>query len=72
MSDEFPNFRCARCRHTICEVKEISTTGGMISRIFDVSANRFTAVTCGRCRYTEFYRLSRSGLRDVVDFFTGG
>ena len=69
MPAEFPNFRCAKCSHSACEVREISTTGGLLSRFFDVSRHRFTSVTCERCRYTELYRLSPSGLRDVVDFF---
>jgi predicted nucleic-acid-binding Zn-ribbon protein len=68
MPNEFPNFRCARCSHSAYEVREISATGGLLSRFFDVSRHRFTSVTCERCRYTELYHLSPSALRDVVDF----
>ena len=32
------------------------TEGGLLSTAFDVSTNRFIAVSCENCGYTELYR----------------
>lgn len=64
------SFTCPKCESTDYEVNEMRATGGILSKIFDVQRNRFTVVTCGRCRYSEFYRAEQSLLGDVFDFFT--
>ncbi|WP_371922632.1 zinc ribbon domain-containing protein [Simiduia sp. 21SJ11W-1] len=46
-------------------------SGGFWSRIFDVQNKKYTAITCARCTYTEFYKASASTLGNVFDFFTG-
>jgi hypothetical protein len=45
-------------------------TGGTLSKIFDVQTEKFTAVTCEQCTYTEFYKTKTSGISNVFDFFT--
>ena len=64
------SFTCPKCGATAYEVGEMRTTGGILSKIFDVQANRFTTVTCEQCRYTELYRADQSMLGDIFDFFT--
>ena len=64
------SFTCPKCGTTEYEIGEMRTTGGILSKIFDVQANRFTTVTCEQCRYTELYRAEQSMLGDIFDFFT--
>lgn len=64
------SFTCPKCGGTEYEVDEMRTTGGILSKIFDVQRNRFTTVTCEKCRYTELYRAEQSMLGDIFDFFT--
>jgi len=49
-------FTCAKCNGTEYSRKEVRTEGGLLSTAFDVSTNRFIAVSCENCGYTEFYR----------------
>ena len=64
------NWSCLRCSSREFEVGEIRVSGGFWSRIFDVQNKKYTAVTCERCSYTEFYRGESSTLGNVFDFFT--
>lgn len=72
MTTTIPNFRCAKCGNTTCEVMPVSTTGGGIARFFDFQNRRFSAIVCDRCKYTELYRTSASGLSKVIDFLGSG
>lgn len=63
-------FSCPKCGHTDYEVDQFRATGGILSKIFDVQRQRFTTVTCGRCRYTELFKAESGLLGDIFDFFT--
>ena len=62
---------CPKCNHTETEVGKIATTGGGLSRLFDIQTNRFKVVSCANCGYSELYRDTTSGSSDIVDIFLG-
>lgn len=62
---------CPKCGHDETDVGEISTTGGGLSKMFDIQTNRFQVVSCTNCGYSELYRDVRSGPSDIVDVFLG-
>lgn len=62
---------CPKCGHTETDLGSISTTGGGLSKFFDVQTNRFSVVTCTNCGYSELYRDVGSTGSDVVDVFLG-
>ncbi len=62
------SYACAKCGCTDYSRNEIRTEGGWLSAAFDVSTHRFTAVSCTRCGYTEFYRANASGGSQLFDF----
>ncbi len=64
------NWTCPKCRNTEFSTGEIRVAGGFWSKIFDVQASKYSAVTCKKCSYTEFYKGSSSTLGSVFDFFT--
>jgi uncharacterized protein len=64
------NFQCPKCGGAQYEIGEIRAAGGFWSKIFDVQGQRYTAVTCARCRYTEFFKADTSMLGNIFDFFT--
>jgi len=72
MNATIPNYRCAKCGWQMCEVVQVSTTGGGIARFFDFQNRRFSAVVCDRCKFTEFYRTQASALSKVLDFVGSG
>ncbi|KKM90891.1 zinc ribbon domain-containing protein [Pseudoalteromonas sp. AS71] len=65
------NWSCPKCNNNEFDTGEIRVSGGFWSRIFDVQNKKYTAVTCSRCSFTEFYKGSSSTLGNVFDFFTG-
>ncbi len=43
------NNKCPKSGNNGYETDEIRTTGGTLSKIFDVQNKKFTAVVCTRC-----------------------
>lgn len=66
------NYNCPKCGNRQYELDEIRTTGGSISKLLDVQNKKFTAVTCTKCKYTEFYKAKTSMLGNIFDLFTRG
>jgi len=62
---------CPKCGATDADIGSVSMTGGGLSKMFDIQTNKFQAVSCANCGYTEFYRADRSGGSDIVDVFLG-
>ncbi|MEZ3116888.1 zinc ribbon domain-containing protein [Halobaculum sp. MBLA0147] len=71
MSQPSTDDGCEKCGHTEAEVGQISTTGGGLSKMFDVQTNSFQVVSCTNCGYSELYRDTGSGASDLVDVFLG-
>jgi len=68
-------FVCAKCRASGGNVRRIAATGTGVSRIFDYQRNRFIAVSCTRCGYTELYDPKTFGdeekTSDLLDILFG-
>lgn len=62
-------YVCPKCSCNEYEKGEFRAVGGFWTKIFDVQSNRYTTVTCMRCRYTEIYKADSSMLGNVFDFF---
>lgn len=62
------SFTCAKCGGTEYSRNEMRAEGGLLSAAFDISTNRFTAVSCERCGYTELYRTDSSTGSRIFDF----
>lgn len=62
---------CPKCGHAETDVGKISTTGGGLSKMFDIQTNSFKVVSCVHCGYSELYRDTTSGANDIVDIFLG-
>ena len=63
------SWHCPKCENARYETDEITTTGSGLSKFFNIQNRKYTAVTCTRCSYTEFYRGTTSTLSNIVDFF---
>lgn len=61
---------CLKCGHTDVSVDKIATSGGGLSKMFDIQNRGFQTVTCTNCGYTELYR-SDAGTSNLVDVFLG-
>jgi uncharacterized protein len=61
------SYKCLKCGGVDYTKSEVSTTGGIGSRMFDYSTNFFTAITCSKCGYTELYRTDSTGFKNLLD-----
>ena len=50
-------FVCAKCKHKGATSRKIATTGAGLTRFIDIQHNRFTALTCTHCGYTDLFDL---------------
>ncbi|GGW57299.1 hypothetical protein DFQ11_101750 [Winogradskyella epiphytica] len=64
------NYKCPKCDNRTYELGEIRTTGGLLTKIFDIQNKKFSSVTCKRCSYTEFYKAKTGALSNIFDLFT--
>jgi len=68
-------FHCPKCNSVGAQVRNVAMAGGLLSRIFNLQHNRFIAVSCHQCGYTEFYdarRLQGDALgSDIIDLLLG-
>ena len=70
MSARGINYKCPKCGHQACDISEMRSTGGFLTKVFDIQSKRFTTVTCAQCKYTELFKTDSSMLGNVFDFFT--
>lgn len=64
-------FACTKCGNTAYIPGRISTTGGILTKIFNLQSNKFNTLSCAKCGYTEIYKTNTSGIENVTDFFIG-
>ncbi len=62
------NWPRPKCQHNDYDAGQVRASGGFWSRIFDVQNRKYTAVTCEKCSYTEFYKSSSSTVGNTFDF----
>ncbi|WP_438432937.1 zinc ribbon domain-containing protein [Gorillibacterium sp. sgz500922] len=48
-------FRCAKCGHSACDVKEAAMTGTGLSKLFDIQHHHYLFVSCLNCGFVEVY-----------------
>ena len=70
MSRNLLDFTCAKCLNKTYELGQMRATGGTLSKIFDIQTEKFSTVTCEKCKHTEFYKAPTSSLSNIFDFFT--
>ncbi len=64
-------YCCIKCGCNSHETSEIRATGGFFSAFFNVQNKIYTAVTCTKCSYTEFYKGDSNHLASITDFLFG-
>jgi predicted nucleic-acid-binding Zn-ribbon protein len=65
------SYTCPKCGNRHAEIDHIRTTGAGFTKYFNIQNRKFTAGSCSRCGYTEFYRGTHSGgAGNVLDFIT--
>lgn len=60
------DYACAKCKGTSFQTAEIRTTGSGISRFLNLQNQKFAAITCDECAYTELYRMKPGGRAGAI------
>ena len=64
-------FSCAKCTGTQFKTGQLRTTGSGLSRFLNLQNQKFSALSCSTCGYTEIYRLDGGGVAgNILDIFT--
>ena len=61
-------WKCPKCESTEYSEDTVTMTGKTWSRFMNIQNRKFSAVTCSKCSYTEFYKGVSKGWESVVDF----
>lgn len=65
---ENKTWHCTKCQNMQYEEDTVTVTGKSWSRFMNIQNRKFTAITCAKCQYTEFYKGTSKGWESVVDF----
>ena len=68
-------FRCPKCHHSGAVARRFAGTGTGITRLLDIQHNKFIALSCRNCGFTELYQpdvLEGAGnLGNILDVIFG-
>lgn len=70
-NNEKKSYVCDKCGNVNYVSGKISTTGSILTKIFNIQSNKFITVSCLQCGYTELYKTATSGIENVTDFLIG-
>lgn len=71
-------FKCSKCKHEECRIKEVAMTGTGLSKMFDIQHHHFLFVSCENCGFVEMYdpnvlhSKSKGSLGTILDILFGG
>tara|TARA_B110000438_G_scaffold26544_1_gene25306 strand:+ start:281 stop:493 length:213 start_codon:yes stop_codon:yes gene_type:complete len=65
------DYICVKCNEVSYEESKITTTGAGLSKFLNIQANKFIAISCTGCGYTELFKGKKSGaFENILDMFT--
>ena len=64
-------YSCSKCNATTYETGEIRTTGSGVSRFLNLQNQKFIAISCKKCGYTDLFRRDGSGIGSILDILSG-
>lgn len=73
LADEFTireptvQYSCSRCSSNEYEEAELHGSGGALSAVFELSNQKYRAITCKRCKRTEFFKGQAGGAQQIAD-----
>lgn len=64
------DFTCPKCGNKKCEIGQMRVSGGFWSKIFDVQGQKYSTITCTKCKFTEIYKADTNNLENIFDLIT--
>lgn len=69
-NDTVLKYTCPKCGNKQYEVGEMWTIGSFWTRIFEYHNRRFTFVSCMKCHFTEFYKVSKWNIGETFNMLS--
>ncbi len=60
-------YTCPKCGSRSFTTSTMWVSKNILSKIFDIESNRYSAVICSECKYAEFYWLPLKRLGEVLE-----
>ena len=61
-------YKCMMCENTEYDIGELRGAGGTWTAAFDIESEKFTTITCTKCKHTTLYKEEHTKL---AAWFTG-
>ncbi|WP_154224629.1 zinc ribbon domain-containing protein [Marinicella rhabdoformis] len=65
------NYQCPHCGHDKYDERQMRSSGGRLSSIFEVQTNKYRVIVCQRCQFSQMFYGSVSNSQQVLDFLIG-
>jgi predicted nucleic-acid-binding Zn-ribbon protein len=66
--DQMIKYKCPKCGHSQYTIGEMWAAGTILVKILGFENRRFTYISCNMCRFTEFYKIPRKKLGEIMNF----
>lgn len=61
-------YTCPKCGNKEYEIGEMWAYSSFWTKILQLHTRRFTFISCLSCRYTEFYKIPKKEIGEVINF----
>jgi uncharacterized protein len=68
--NEIFKYTCPKCGNKLYEIGEMWTIGSIWTRMFEYHNRRFTYVSCGKCHYTELFKVKKKNIGEVFNMIS--
>jgi predicted nucleic-acid-binding Zn-ribbon protein len=65
--DQILKYSCPKCGNKQYEIGEMWAYGSFWTKMLQLHARRFTFLSCLKCKYTEFYKVSKDKIGEVIN-----
>jgi len=66
--DQELKYTCPKCGNKEYQIGEMWAYSSFWTKMLQLHTRRFTFLTCLKCRYTEFYKVSKNEIGEVFNF----
>ena len=66
--DQIIKFKCTKCGNNQYTIGEMWVPGTFMTKFLGFQNRRFTFITCSMCYFTEFYKVPKKKIGEVLNF----
>jgi uncharacterized protein len=66
--DQIIKYKCTKCGNSQYTIGEMWVSGMFMTKFLGFQDRRFTYISCNMCHFTEFYKVPRKNIGEVLNF----